>query len=106
MNNNYDMHYAFPHLTACHKHALSSHIQMYETNTFEQKMSSIAFFLFMYECAASHRISPADGVGYMAAKCSQPGAFNRFLSRQLEAEQQVLLFSRRANHQGECIHTL
>jgi len=55
---------------------------------------------------ASHRISLADGVGDLAAQSSQPGAFNRFLPGQLEAEQQVLLFSWRANHQGERIHTL
>lgn len=42
----------------------------------------------------------------MATKCSQPGAFNGVLSSQLETEQQVLLFSWRANHQGKSIHTL
>lgn len=55
---------------------------------------------------SSHRISSADGVGDVAAKHSEPGALNRFLSGQLETEQQVLLFSRRVNHQSESVHTL
>lgn len=44
-----------------------------------------------------YRISPADGVGYMSTKRSKPVTFHCFLSSQLEAEQHVLLFSRRVN---------
>lgn len=54
----------------------------------------------------THRISPADGVGDVAAKRSEPVAFNRVFAGQLEAEQQVLLFGWGSNHQGERIHTL
>lgn len=60
---------------------------------------------FVCDCM-THCIGPADGVGDVAAKCSQPGAFDCILSGQLEAEQQVLLFSWGPDQQGECINTL
>ena len=57
------------------------------------------------ECC-SHRVGPADCVGYVSAERTQPVALHRLLSRQLEAEQQVLLLSGRMDHQGEGVHTL
>lgn len=57
-------------------------------------------------CLWTYCVSSADGVGNVAAKSSQPGAFNRFLSDQLEAEQQVLLFSRRTDHQSKRVDAL
>lgn len=55
----------------------------------------------------TYSVSPADGVGDVAAQRPQPAAFlNRLLSGQLEAEQQVLLCGRRADHQREGVHTL
>ena len=56
--------------------------------------------------SASHRVGPADCVGDVSAEGAKPVALHRLLSRQLEAEQQVLLLSGRMYHQGEGVHTL
>ena len=58
------------------------------------------------ECVWTYCISSANRVGNVAAETAQPGTFDRFLSSQLEAEQQILLFGRRANHQSESVHAL